>query len=125
MKQRLVTVFTLLALVGGSGGALAIAGSGGSGQVHSAASGQYKPGQRCGKHKNQPCPTHRGPCIYKGHYHKHCPVPGSTKGVHYRYPHSFACHYHDHYYKQCPYGRSVKGVHAVKKHRHVKAAFTG
>lgn len=97
MKARLATIGTLLALVGGTGGALAVAGSGGSGSNTSAAASQY--GQKCGHHKNQPCPVH-----HRFHYH---------------------CYYHGHYYGQCPYVRSVKGVHAVRHRRHPKASFTG
>lgn len=56
MKQRLATGVTLLALVGGSGGALAVAGgsSGGSQGRSSAAASQYTPSKKkCkkGSHK--------------------------------------------------------------------------
>ncbi len=106
MKARLATIFTLLALVGGTGGALAIASSGGSGQVHSAAVSQYKP----------PPPKHHH-CTINGHYYKNCPK---------KYPHHFHCYFKGHYYNKCPYGRHVKGVHAVRhKRHHTKPAFTG
>ncbi|HET9718549.1 MAG TPA: hypothetical protein VFP55_00575 [Solirubrobacteraceae bacterium] len=101
MKARLATVFTLLALVGGTGGALAVAGSGGGGgSGASAAASQYRP-----------------PCRIGGHYFKHCPP---------RFPHHFHCYIGNHYYKNCPYGH-VKGVHAVKhkRHKRTKPAFTG
>jgi hypothetical protein len=55
MKSRLATMFTLLALVGGTGGAMAVAGSGNS-SSHGAASAEYKPGKGCGD-KNH---THTG-----------------------------------------------------------------
>lgn len=99
MKPRLATIFTLLALVGGTGGALAVASSGGSGHGQSAAASQYKPGQRCGHHKNDPCPVH-----HRYHYH---------------------CYYQGHYYTQCPYARAVKGVHVVRHRRHHRPPFTG
>jgi len=102
MKQRLATGFTLLVLVGGSGGALAIAGSGGGGQAHSAATSQYK--------------SSKG-CTVNHHHYKTCPK---------RYPHHFHCYYRGHYYNMCPYGKAVKGVHAVRHRRHhKKAVFTG
>lgn len=108
LKTRLATGFTLLALVGGSGGALAIAGSGGSGQVKSAASSQYKPPKK-----------HHHHCRIDGHYYKNCPQ---------RYKHHFHCYFRGRYWNNCPYGKHVKGVHAVRhrRHRHhVGAAFTG
>jgi hypothetical protein len=101
MKARLATTFTLLALVGGTGGALAVAGSGGSGTNHSAAASQYHP---------------PGPCTINGHHYKHCPQ---------RKPHKFHCYFKGHYYNKCPYAKYVKGVHAVRHRRHHKATFTG
>jgi hypothetical protein len=101
MKARLATIFTLLALVGGTGGALAIAASGGSGQATSAAVSQYKPHKKKG-------------CKIDGHFYKKCPK---------RYPHHFHCRFRHHYYKRCPYGRHVKGVHVVRTRR--KPVFTG
>jgi hypothetical protein len=59
VKSRIATIFTILGLVGGTGGALALAGSG-NGNGHgsgSAASGVYRPGWGCGD-KNH---THTGP----------------------------------------------------------------
>lgn len=108
MKARLATVFTLLALVGGTGGALAVASSGGGGGGGaSAAASEYV-----------------GPCTIDGHYYKHCPRRHHKPR---RYPHKFHCYYHGHYYNKCPYGRSVKGVHAVRgpHHKRTKPAFTG
>jgi hypothetical protein len=67
MKSRLATMFTLLALVGGSGGALAVAGTSGHESSHGAADSEYKPGKGCGdeNHKHEgskgndkSCPTH-------------------------------------------------------------------
>jgi hypothetical protein len=104
MKARMATIFTLLALVGGTGGALAVAGSSGSGTNKSAAASQYKPKK------------HHHHCRINGHYYKNCP---------HRYPHHFHCYFRHHYYKRCPYGRNVKGVHAVRHRHHKKATFTG
>ena|SRR5947209_8727494 len=58
MRSRIATIVTMLALVAGTGGAIAVGqgGSGGSPQA-GAASGQYKPGKGCGdknhKHKKR------------------------------------------------------------------------
>ncbi|MEA2211420.1 MAG: hypothetical protein QOF83_1368 [Solirubrobacteraceae bacterium] len=69
MKSRLATVFTLLALVGGSGGALAVAGSSGHESSHGAANSEYRPGKGCGdrnhehtgsRGKDKQCPSHEG-----------------------------------------------------------------
>src|SRR5438309_10574513 len=59
VKSRLATMFTILGLAGGTGGALALANNGnGNGNGNGgAASGQYKPGWGCGD-KNH---THTGP----------------------------------------------------------------
>jgi hypothetical protein len=61
MKSRIATVLTVLGLVGGTGGALALAGTGSSGGPHGgAASGQYRPGKGCGDknhhHSGSGCP---------------------------------------------------------------------
>lgn len=65
MKARVSTILTLLAIVGASGGALALAsGSGGSGAT-SAASSQYRPHKHCKPH------------------HRHCPPPRR----HHHHPH--------------------------------------
>lgn len=49
MKSRIASVFTVAALLGGTGGAIAIAGTGSSGGSNGgAASGEYKPGKGCG-----------------------------------------------------------------------------
>lgn len=70
MKSRIATVFTVLALAGGTGGAIAIAHSDSSGGPRGgAASGEYKPGKGCGDKnhhhtgshgKNRPCPDEAG-----------------------------------------------------------------
>lgn len=58
MKSRIAAVATVLGLIGGTGGALAVANSGShSGPNGGAASGQYRPGKGCGD-KNH---THTGP----------------------------------------------------------------
>jgi predicted lipoprotein with Yx(FWY)xxD motif len=50
MRSRLATIVTVLALVGGSGGAIAVAGTSSThGLRGSAAFGQYRPGKGCGK----------------------------------------------------------------------------
>ena len=62
MKSRLATLVTVMALLGGTGGALAVAdsGSGDHGQG-SAAKGEYWPGKGCGdfkhNHDRDGCPT--------------------------------------------------------------------
>lgn len=49
MKSRIATIFTILGLVGGTGGALAVAGGNhGHGPHHGASDGQYRPGKGCG-----------------------------------------------------------------------------
>lgn len=49
MKSRFATAFTLFALLGGTGGAIAVGASGSSSSSQGgAASGQYKPGKGCG-----------------------------------------------------------------------------
>jgi hypothetical protein len=68
MKSRIATVFTVLALAGGTGGAIAIAHSDSSGGPHGgAANGQYRPGKGCGDRnhhhtgshgRDRPCPHH-------------------------------------------------------------------
>ena len=63
MKSRLATVVTVMALVGGTGGALAMAGGGQNGQgQNSASQGQYRPGKGCGDknhhHLRDDCPPH-------------------------------------------------------------------
>jgi hypothetical protein len=92
MRSRIAAVLTMLALVAGTGGAIALGqgGSGGSAQA-GAASGQYKPGKGCGdknhRHKkhNQCKPpkkhkkpkkhhttvqTHKGKGSYHCKYHQ-------------------------------------------------------
>ena len=61
MKSKLATMASLLVLVGGTGGAVAIAGTdngnGNGGQNNGAAGGQYAPGKGCGDQNH----THTGP----------------------------------------------------------------
>ena len=58
MRSRIATLLTVLGLLGGTGGAVALANSGGGSHGASgAASSQYKPGKGCGD-KNH---THTGP----------------------------------------------------------------
>lgn len=60
MRARLATIFTLLVLVGGTGGAIAAASGSGSNPETggSAAASQYNNGKHCGQHKTDPktCP---------------------------------------------------------------------
>jgi hypothetical protein len=56
MRSRIASFLTVAALVGGTGGAIAVANQGGT-PNHGAASGEYKPGKGCGD-KNH---THTGP----------------------------------------------------------------
>lgn len=119
MKARLATIVTLLALIAVTGGALAIANSGGSGQVRSAASGEYVTHHHCriNGHYYKNCPKrykHHFHCRFKGHYYKKCPYGRHVKGVSPEYPHHFHCRFHGKYYKQCPYGEHTKGVHKVR-----------
>jgi hypothetical protein len=78
VKTRMATIFTILGLFGGTGGALAVAhGSDGGGHGHGGASGaEYRPGEGCGD-KNH---THTGPPGHEsssyssysdGHGHSH------------------------------------------------------
>lgn len=72
MKARVSTILTLLVLVAGSGGALAVAsGSGGPGAT-SAATSQYKPGKHCGK---RPRPAN---CPKPKKHHHGGVLPGSA-----------------------------------------------
>ncbi len=48
MRSRLASLFTVVALVGGTGGAIAVASQGSHAPNIGAASGQYKPGKGCG-----------------------------------------------------------------------------
>ncbi len=81
MRSRIATVFTVLVLIGGTGGALALAGQDSSGgPVGGAASGQYKPGKGCGD---------------KNHHHKkngkckkHNPSKGKNKKKSHKQGHS-------------------------------------
>lgn len=82
MRSRIATVATLLALIGGTGGALALAhddhGNGNGG----ASGGQYRPGKGCGdRHhhhtgppgnpSNDKCPDHGDHGDGGGHGHGH------------------------------------------------------
>lgn len=58
MKSRLAMIVTTLALVGGSGGALAIAGVGNGQSQGGAAQGMYYPGKGCGDKNHQHQQTH-------------------------------------------------------------------
>jgi hypothetical protein len=54
MKSKIATAATLLALFGGTGGAIAVAGTASSSSSHGgAASGEYKPGKGCGDKNHQ------------------------------------------------------------------------
>ena len=65
MRSRIATVFTVLVLIAGTGGALALAGQGSSGgPAGGAATAQYKPGKGCGDknhqhQKNGKCKKHK------------------------------------------------------------------
>jgi hypothetical protein len=69
MRSRLATICTLFALVGGTGGALAVAGTSSGGAAHSASSAEYKPGKGCGdkNHKHTGSKGKQKPCPTKGH----------------------------------------------------------
>jgi hypothetical protein len=73
VKSRLATIMTLVALVGGTGGALAVANSGsGNHGSGSAATGQYRPGHGCGDKNHQhtkgcPPPHHHKPKLKSKH----------------------------------------------------------
>ncbi len=81
MRSRLATVFTAVALVAGTGGAIAIGASGShGGPLGGAASGQYcngkkcpsPPKRNCGRHHNQKCPAKPKRCYYyTAHNHRH------------------------------------------------------
>ena len=73
MRSRIATGATIVALLAGTGGAIAIgeAGSGMSGQG-GAATAQYKPGKGCGKGhapRHKKCPTHKPHKKHKTHKH--------------------------------------------------------
>jgi hypothetical protein len=91
MKSRIATVATILGLLGGTGGAIAIAGGGSSGgPIGGAASGQYcngkfaNPGKCKGHHKHKhPCKHKHGRararCLRRHrHHHKH---KAAVKGI--------------------------------------------
>ncbi|MFL5859396.1 MAG: hypothetical protein ACJ780_01240 [Solirubrobacteraceae bacterium] len=71
MKSRIAAALTTVALVGGSGGALAVAGTSGAGSHGSAAHGEYRPGKGCGDRNHH----------HQGHEHgKGCPGLGHGHG---------------------------------------------
>jgi hypothetical protein len=57
LRSRIATVLTILGLIGGAGGALAIADSGSGHPAVGAAAGQYTPPKKC---KHPPCKHHAG-----------------------------------------------------------------
>ena len=65
MRSRIATVATLLALVGGTGGALAVAHSDHDNPYGGAGSGQYRPGKGCGDRHHH----------HHHHHHHWCPPP--------------------------------------------------
>ena len=67
MKERLATVATIFALVGGTGGAIAIGASGSHGASRGAASAQYNNGKK--KCKKGFHPSH-GKCVKNGNKSK-------------------------------------------------------
>ena len=72
MKSRIATIFTVLALAGGTGGAIAIAHSDSSGGPRGgAASGEYKPGKGCGdkNHHHTGSNGNDRPCPERHHGH--------------------------------------------------------
>jgi hypothetical protein len=74
MRSRIATVLTVLALGGGTGGAIAIAHSGSSGGPGGgAASGQYRPGKGCGDRNHHHTGSHgnKRPCPERHHGHDH------------------------------------------------------
>lgn len=88
MKSRLATGLTLLALVGGSGGALAIGSSGGAGLTKdtSAAKSQYTPGKKVvkckkGFHKVKNKCVKNKTVVKKKPAPKHATAPAFTGGV--------------------------------------------
>ena len=48
MKSRIASVVTVAALLGGTGGAIAVASHGTNSPNNGAATGQYRPGKGCG-----------------------------------------------------------------------------
>ncbi|HLY49003.1 MAG TPA: hypothetical protein VKR21_07390 [Solirubrobacteraceae bacterium] len=56
MRSRIASLLTVAALLGGTGGAIAVANQGGT-PNHGAASGEYKPGKGCGDKNHE----HQGP----------------------------------------------------------------
>ncbi|HTX30143.1 MAG TPA: hypothetical protein VMD09_02095 [Solirubrobacteraceae bacterium] len=100
MKSRFATVFTLVALVGGTGGAIAIGASGSAnGPQGGAASAQYcngkagpckppPPKHNCGRYGRQRCPSKPKHCYYWSHNRRHeykCSA-GEKAGTGYRRP---------------------------------------
>jgi hypothetical protein len=93
MKSRIATISTMVLLVAGTGGAIAIGAAGSSGGPQGgAASAQYcasktnpkckqpKPKHNCGRYHNQQCPTKPKKCYYTVHGHRHSyQCPATTK----------------------------------------------
>ena len=91
MTSRIATIFTMVLLVAGTGGAIAIGAGGSSGGAQGgAANAQYCPPKKkcpppppppkhnCGRHHDQKCPRKPKRCFYKAHGHRHgypCPAP--------------------------------------------------
>jgi hypothetical protein len=101
MKSRFATVFTLAALVGGTGGAIAIGSSGSAaGPQGGAASAQYcnakdhkcppPPKHNCGRHHHQLCPSKPKHCYYwfRDHRHEYKCSAGEKAGTGFRRPSS-------------------------------------
>jgi hypothetical protein len=53
MRSRIATIVTMLALVAGTGGAIALGQGGSSGAQGGASTAQYKPGKGCGDKNHQ------------------------------------------------------------------------
>jgi hypothetical protein len=101
MKSRFATVFTLVALLGGTGGAIAIGSSGSSGGPEGgAANAQYcnakdhkcppPPKHNCGRHGKQLCPSKPKHCYYwvGNHRHKYECSAGEKANTGFRRPSS-------------------------------------
>jgi hypothetical protein len=71
MGSKIATVATLVALIAGTGGAVAVAGHGHS--KGSAASGEYRPGKGCGdrNHQHSGCPPNPTTSVARSHHHGH------------------------------------------------------
>lgn len=74
MRSRFATAFTLVALVGGTGGAIAVGAGGSHNSSQGAATAQYKPGKGCGDKNHQHAKHNQ--CKPK----KHSKGKGASKG---------------------------------------------